>query len=67
PQVGERATTLIGNLRHHSKPKQNEFFKGAVSICRGQLSTALLDKASEAPNVTLQFDCAFTDVDMERR
>ncbi|CAM9788399.1 unnamed protein product [Scytosiphon promiscuus] len=66
-EAGEQVTTLVGNLRHHSKKKESPFFKGSTSICRGHLAKALLAKASKTPHVNVQFDCAFTGMDMERR
>lgn len=38
-----------------------------ISICRGDLSKTLLNKANEMENVNIEYGCKFVDVDMDER
>ena len=59
---------LTGTVLHHKKKKEGAiFFPGSKSICRGDLSKALLDEAKKTSNVTVHFGCTFSKMDADRR
>ena len=65
-QAGKLALELTGSQRHHVN-KSTSSFSGTISICRGDLAKALMDKAARLPNVTVRFGCSLQSLDMQNR
>lgn len=67
-QVGDAAVQMTGATRIiREKVNQSLFFNGSISVCRGDIALALLNKAATCSNVRVHCGEKFTSVDLDKR